>query len=55
MSCAFFAMQRHVLRVRPELLHPEVTPERRDLVLKRNRAGLLPYAVATAAAAISGT
>jgi uncharacterized membrane protein len=54
MASMFFAMQRHVLRVRPELLHRGYTPERREVILKRNRAGLLPYAVATAAAAISG-
>jgi uncharacterized membrane protein len=54
MSCFFFGMQRHVLQVRPELLHPGVTAEVREEVMKRNRFGLPPYAVATAAAAISG-
>jgi uncharacterized membrane protein len=53
-SACFFASQHHVLRVRPELLHPDVTPEVREQVLKRNRFGLLPYLIATAAAPISG-
>ena len=53
MSLFFFAAQRHVLRVRPELLHPDVTPAVREQVLKRNRFGLLPYAIATACAPIS--
>jgi uncharacterized membrane protein len=54
MSCCFFAIQRHVLVRRPELLHEGITPEDRELVLKRNRFGLLPYAIATAAALVSG-
>ncbi|HXB16808.1 MAG TPA: TMEM175 family protein [Solirubrobacteraceae bacterium] len=54
MSLGFLAMQRHVLVAHPELLHEQVTPEVREKVLKRNRVGLLPYAIATAAAAISG-
>ena len=54
MSVGFIAVQRHVLVVRPDLLHEGVTQETRLRVLKRNRVGLLPYAVATAGAAISG-
>jgi uncharacterized membrane protein len=53
MSVLFFAMQFHALRARPQLLHREITPEVRDAVLRRNAAGLLPYLVATAMAAIS--
>jgi uncharacterized membrane protein len=53
MGIAFFAMQRHVLRSRVNLLHEHLTPELRRVVLRRNAAGLLPYAVATAAALIS--
>jgi len=53
MSVLFFAMQRYVLRVRPDLLHRGVTPEVRDAVLRRNAAGLVPYLVATALAAAS--
>jgi uncharacterized membrane protein len=54
MSLCFYGVQYHVLRVRPDLLHPDVTPEVREQVLKRNRFGLLPYAIATATAPISG-
>jgi uncharacterized membrane protein len=54
MSCFFYAIQWHVLVRRPELLRTGITAETREQVLKRNRFGLLPYAVATAAAAISG-
>ncbi len=54
MSCGFFAIQWHVLARRPSLLHTNITAEVREQVLKRNRFGLLPYAVATAAAALSG-
>jgi uncharacterized membrane protein len=54
MSCCFFGLQRHVLVRRPELLHEGISAEDRRKVLKRNRFGLLPYAVATAAAALSG-
>jgi uncharacterized membrane protein len=53
MALFFFAMQLHVLRLRPELLDRRVTPEVRDAVLRRNAAGLLPYVVATAVAAVS--
>jgi uncharacterized membrane protein len=54
MSSMFFAVQRHALRVRPDLLNPDVTPEISEQVIKRNRSGLLPYAIATAAAVLSG-
>ncbi len=54
MSCCFFAIQRHVVLIRPGLLREGLTAEIREQVIKRNRFGLLPYAVATAAAAISG-
>jgi uncharacterized membrane protein len=53
MSLAFFAIQHHVLRRNTTLLHPHITPTVRDVVYRRNRAGLLPYVVATAAAAVS--
>jgi uncharacterized membrane protein len=53
MSCGFFAIQRHVLRRRPELLDPDVSEEVRGEVLRRNAVGLAPYAVATALAAVS--
>jgi uncharacterized membrane protein len=53
MSVLFFAMQVHVLRIRPQLLRRRITPEVRDAVLRRNAVGLLPYFVATAMAAAS--
>ena len=53
MSVVFFAMQVHVLRLRPHLLHQTVTAEIRDRVLRRNAAGLLPYVAATVLAAVS--
>ena len=52
MAVLFFTMQAYVLR-RPHLLDRRMTPEVRDAVLRRNAAGLLPYLVATAMAAVS--
>ncbi len=54
MSLAFIAVQRHVLVVRPDLLHEGIGEETRRRVLERNRFGVLPYVVATAGAALSG-
>jgi len=53
MALAFFAMQRHILSARVHLLREHLTPEVRRALLRRNFAGVLPYAVATAAAAIN--
>ena len=53
MAIAFFTMQQHLLRRRVHLLHDHLTPEVRRAVLRRNAAGLAPYAIATAAAAIT--
>jgi uncharacterized membrane protein len=53
MSIAFFTMQRHLLIAKQHLLHEHLTPELRSWVLRRNAAGLLPYAIATAAAILS--
>jgi hypothetical protein len=47
MGLAFFAMQQHLLRARIHLLAEHLTPEVRRSVLRRNAAGLVPYAVAT--------
>jgi len=52
MAVAFYAMQRYLM-LRPQLLLPAITPEERAEVRRRNRAGLLPYLVATAAAPVS--
>ena len=53
MSLFFFAMQARAMRSHPELLHEHVTPGTRAFVMRRNAIGLLPYLVATLAAAIS--
>ena len=53
MSCVFFAMQYHALRRRPHELTPQLSDAARATILRRNRVGLLPYAVATAAAPLS--
>jgi len=53
MSSAFFMMQRHILFSRQHLLHETLDDAQRASIHRRNRAGLLPYAVATAAAALS--
>jgi uncharacterized membrane protein len=53
MSLAFFAMQRHLLVAREHLLDEHLTPELRRLVLRRNAAGVLPYAIATLAAVLT--
>ena len=53
MSIAFFTMQRHLLIAKRHLLHEHLTPELRSWVLRRNAVGLMPYAIATAAALIS--
>ena len=53
MSIAFFNMQRHLLISKRHLLSEHLTPELRRWVLRRNAAGLLPYAIATAAAVLS--
>jgi uncharacterized membrane protein len=52
MAVAFYGMQRHLM-LRPRLLLPTIGPEERAEVRRRNRAGLLPYLVATAAAPVS--
>ena len=53
MAMPFFAMQQHILRAKAHLLHESITPEVRRGLLWRNFAGLLPYVVATAGAAIT--
>ena len=53
MACAFFAMQHHILITRPDLLHESIDAGTRTAIYRRNRAGLAPYAIATAAALLS--
>jgi uncharacterized membrane protein len=52
MSITFFAMQRYVLS-RPGILDPTIDEASRRVIARRNAVGLIPYAVATAAAALS--
>jgi len=53
MGIAFFALQRHLMRAKSELLDAHITPQMRRQVLVRNFAGLPPYALATVAALVS--
>ncbi len=53
MAVSFYAMQRHALFARAHLLHAALGPADRRSLDRRNRAGLIPYAVATAAAPVS--
>jgi uncharacterized membrane protein len=53
MALSFFAMQRHLLVARPDLVAPEIGPAERAAIMRRNMFGLLPYVVATAAAPLS--
>ena len=53
MSCVFYAMQRHALYAKSAELTPQLSDAARAAIARRNRAGLLPYAVATVAAPLS--
>jgi uncharacterized membrane protein len=53
MALSFFAMQRHLLVARSELVVDEIGPAERTAILRRNMAGLIPYVVATAVAPLS--
>jgi uncharacterized membrane protein len=53
MASAFLALQRHLLLSKPHLLHKDLTPQVRRLILRRNSVGLLPYAAGVAAAALT--
>ncbi len=53
MSCVFFAMYHYALARRPHELVPQLSDATRRTILRRNRVGLLPYAVATAVAPLS--
>lgn len=54
MAFAFFIANRTVLHAKPHLLREEIGPGERDLIYRRNRAGLLPYLVALGLAPLSG-
>jgi uncharacterized membrane protein len=53
MSILFAALNRHILFPKAHLLAPEIPEERRRTILRRGVAGLVPYALATALAAVS--
>jgi uncharacterized membrane protein len=53
MAIAFYGMQHHILFNRRQLLDPAIDDATRVTIERRNRFGLLPYAIATAAAPLS--
>jgi uncharacterized membrane protein len=53
MAFGFLMLQRRILFSGSHLLHDHITEEDRDLIWRRNRAGVVPYAVAVAIAPIS--
>ncbi len=53
MSCVFYALMHHSLIRRPDVLTPHLSHADRRAIARRNIAGLPPYVVATAAAAVS--
>jgi uncharacterized membrane protein len=53
MGSVFLAVQWHLMVVKPHLLDERLTPKLRRAVVRRNAVGVIPYAVATAAAAVT--
>jgi uncharacterized membrane protein len=53
MAIAFATLNRHILFRKAHLLRSQIPAERRRQILVRSIAGLIPYAVATALAAVS--
>jgi uncharacterized membrane protein len=53
MALSFFALQRHLLVARPELVVETIGPAQRKAIMRRNMVGLLPYVIATAVAPLS--
>lgn len=53
MGLLFATLNAHILLVKHAKLRQQLAPERRRLILVRSVAGVLPYAVATALAAVS--
>jgi uncharacterized membrane protein len=53
MSVAFASLNQHILFEKPHFLRVELSTERRRYILVRSIAGLVPYALATAVAAVS--
>jgi uncharacterized membrane protein len=53
MSVAFAALNRHILLRKAHMLGTDLAPDRRREILRRSLRGLIPYAIATAIAALS--
>jgi uncharacterized membrane protein len=53
MAVFFAALNRHILLVKAHLLHRELAIEQRRQILFRSISGVVPYAIATALAAVS--
>ncbi len=53
MSLTFAALNRHILLTKAHLLQTDMSEERRRQILARSLTGLIPYALATALAAVS--
>ncbi len=53
MGMLFVAFNRHILITKAHLIQPELTAERREELLRRNIAGVLPYVLATILAFVS--
>ena len=53
MACAFFALQTYAVSARHGVAHERIDDAARRLVLRRNVAGLAPYALAVAVAPLS--
>ncbi|HEV3128842.1 MAG TPA: TMEM175 family protein [Solirubrobacteraceae bacterium] len=53
MSLLFSLLNRHILFAEPDLVGPELSRERRRIILRRGVTGLAPYAVATGLAPVT--
>jgi uncharacterized membrane protein len=53
MSIAFATLNRHILLRKAHMLGTDLAPDRRREILTRSLRGLIPYAIATAIAAVS--
>jgi uncharacterized membrane protein len=53
MSLFFLTLNRHILFAKRHLLGPALSDEQRRSIIRRSFVGLIPYAVATALAALS--
>ena len=53
MGVCFAALNRHILLVKPHRLREPLSVARRRQILVRSVSGVIPYAIATALAAVS--